>query len=377
MRRDFRWRLGASMFLTMAVAAPVGSALASCRDSSISGSFDSVPDVDAIFAEYSVDGSPGAAVMVICNGEVVHSAGYGAANLSDGSPLRSSTPVRLGSVSKAFTAMAVIILEERGDLEFDSDVTEWVPELARFDGITVRHLLNHTSGLPDYYDDSPLEAIATATDRDAPFQNAEAVSVYENWGEPLFSPGERFAYSNPGYEVLALIVERVSGMTFAEFLDVEIFAPLGMSTASVRYLPSTAVPGRAIGYSPRQQGEGWQENDDHWGNWLVGAGGVYASLDDLFLWDQALSSWTRAGKRTNEAFAPALLNDGTESPYGFGWNLWNRLDRRAIHHDGAWVGFRASLVRFPEEQLTVIVLSNASAAAAELADTTAAFFLDE
>ena len=332
--------------------------------------------MDAIFAEYAVAGSPGASAMVIRNGDVVHSAGYGAANLDDGSPLQPSTPVRLGSVSKAFTAMAIVILEERDELDYDSPVTEWVPELARFDGITVRHLLNHTSGLPDYYDDSPLEEIATAADRGTPLQNAEASSVYETWGEPVFSPGDRFEYSNPGYEVLALVVERMSGVTFGQFLEAQIFDPLGMATAAVRDQPSTVIPGRAIGYSPQEEANGWRENDDHWGNWLVGAGGVYASLNDLYQWDQALHAWAETGDRTTEAFAPARLNDGTESPYGFGWSLSDRLGRKAIHHGGGWVGFRTTLVRFPEERMTVIVLSNASANTGELADSTAAVFLE-
>ena len=351
-------------------------ALVSCGGAPETGTIDLGPEVDAIFAGYAVEGSPGASAMVIRDGAVVHSAGYGIANLSNGAPLQPSTPVRLGSVTKAFTAMAVVILEESGDLSYDSPVTEWVPELARFDGITVRHLLNHTSGLPDYYDGSPLEEMATAADRENPLQNAEAVSVYEAWGEPVFPPGDRHEYSNPGYEVLALIVERVSSMTFAQFLDTQIFDPLRMSTAAVRDQPSTVIRGRAIGYSPQQATEGWQEDDDHWGNWLVGAGGVYASLDDLYRWDQALHAWAETGDRTREAFAPARLNDGTESPYGFGWRVSDRLGREAIHHDGGWVGFKTSLVRFPEEGLTVIVLSNASADAGELADSTAAVFLN-
>ena len=242
-------------------------ALVSCGGAPETGTIDLGPEVDAIFAEFAVEGSPGASAMVIRDGAVVHSAGYGIANLSNGAPLQPSTPVRLGSVTKAFTAMAVVILEESGDLSYDSPVTEWVPELARFDGITVRHLLNHTSGLPDYYDRSPLEEMATAADREIPLQNAEAVSVYEAWGEPVFPPGDRYEYSNPGYEVLALIVERVSSMTFAQFLDTQIFDPLGMFTAAVRDQPSTVIPGRAIGYSPQQETEGWQEDDDHWGNW--------------------------------------------------------------------------------------------------------------
>ena len=362
------------LWLAASAAAIVG--LESCAGAPTSRAIGSSPEVDAIFAEYAVEGSPGASTMVIRDGDVLHSAGYGAANLNDRSPLQPSTPVRLGSVSKAFTAMAIVILEESGNLTFDSPVLEWVPELARFEGITVRHLLNHTSGLPDYYEGSPLEEIATATDRDTPLQNAEALSVYETWGEPVFSPGHRFAYSNPGYEVLALIVERVSDMTFGQFLDANIFTPLSMSTAAVRDLPSTVVPGRAIGYSPREDGRGWEENDDHWGNWIVGAGGVYASLDDLYRWDQALYEWAETGERLTEALTPATLNDGTQSPYGFGWRLSDRLDRTAIHHGGAWVGFRTAIVRFPQERLTVIVLSNTSAPVGALADSTAAVFLE-
>jgi CubicO group peptidase (beta-lactamase class C family) len=334
--------------------------------------------VDSIFAEFAEEGSPGATVMVIRDGEVLHSAGYGAADLATGSPMLPSTPVRLGSVSKAFTAMAIVILEEKGHLGFDAPATEWVPELARFEGVTVRHLLNHTSGLPDYYDDeSPLQEIAMGDGRASPLQNAEAVSVYETWGDPVFPPGQRFEYSNPGYEVLALIVERISGRTFAQFLDTEIFAPLGMTTAVVRELPSTEIPGRAIGYAPPEDGGGWRESDDHWGNWLVGAGGVYASVEDLYHWDQALYRWAETGERTEEAFAPTRLNDGTESEYGFGWNLSDLLDREAIHHNGGWVGFRTSLFRFPREGLTVIVLSNASAETEELALATASVFLDQ
>ncbi len=313
--------------------------------------------------------------MVIRDGAVIHSRGYGLADLVDTRSLQPSTPVRLGSVTKAFTAMAIVILEESGDLTYDAPVTDWVPELARFEGITVRHLLNHTAGLPDYYGESPLEELATAPARETPLANAEAATVYETWGEPVFPPGDRYEYSNPGYEILALIVERASGMTFGQFLDVHIFDPLGMSTAVVRALPETVVPKRAIGYSPQEDAEGWRENDDHWGNWLVGAGGVYASLNDLYWWDQALYEWAETGERLTEVLSPATLSDGTQSPYGFGWRVSDRLGHAAIHHGGSWVGFRTSIVRFPEERLTVIVLSNATAAAGRLADSVAAIFL--
>ena len=331
--------------------------------------------VEEVFAEYTAEGSPGATVMVVRDGNVLHSAGYGLADIENGLAMEPTTPVRLGSVSKAFTAMAIVILEEQGRLTYDSPATEWVPEIARFPGVTVRHLMNHTAGLPDYYDDSsPLEELGTAEGREAPLRNAEAAAVYESWGEPVFAPGERFEYSNPGYELLALIVERISGLTFGEFLGAELFQPLGMRTAVVRELPSTRISRRAIGYSP--DGGDWVENDDHWGNWLVGAGGVYASLEDMYLWDQALHEWADTG-RMSEAFAPATLNDGTESDYGFGWNVRDLLDREAVGHTGGWVGFRTAFFRFVGEDLSVIVLTNSSAEAGELALQTAGLYLTD
>lgn len=334
--------------------------------------------VDDVFAQFDAEGSPGAAVLVVRAGEVLHAAGYGMASLEDGARIEPSTPVRLGSVSKAFTGMAIVILAEQGLVDFDARATEWIPELSRFPDVTVRHLLHHTSGLPDYYsDESSLEQIATSSARDTPLQNAEAAAVYRTWGEPVSVPGEEYAYSNPGYELLALIVERASGMTFAEFLDAEIFTPLNMETAVVRDLPTTVIPGRAIGYSRTDDGEGWQETDDHWGNWLVGAGGVYASIEDMYKWDQALYEWAESGERTAQAFAPAVLNDGSVSDYGFGWAVSDLLQRPAIHHNGGWLGFRTSFFRFPEEPLSVIVLSNASADTAELAATTARLYLED
>jgi len=335
------------------------------------------PRVDALFADFVVSSSPGAAAMAIRDGEVLHASGYGLTELGGGPTLKRTTPFRLGSVSKQFTAMAIMILEEQGELSFHDLATDWVPELGRFPGIRVSHLLHHTSGLPDYYDlpDERFQEVS-GEDGDPLLTNEDAVSIYEGWGEPLFEPGERYRYSNPGYEMLALIVERVSGETFGAFLAENIFEPIGMGTAIVRDRPEVVIPGRAVGYRPGDEKGEWIENDDHFGNWLVGAGGVYASLDDLFIWDQALYTEAIVEKETlDEAFAPAVLNDGSLSEYGFGWNLGDRLDHRAVHHSGGWVGFRTCIIRFLDERLTIIVLSNASADAGELADEVAEFFL--
>jgi CubicO group peptidase (beta-lactamase class C family) len=330
---------------------------------------------DALFDAFTVPGSPGATAMVIRDGEIIHANGYGLAELSSGRTLKRITPVRLASVSKQFTCMAVMMLKERGELAFDDPVTKWVPELARFPGIRVHHLMQHTSGLPDYYE-LPDETFqqAGAADGDPLLTIEDAVKIYERWGEPIFKPGERFEYSNPGYEMLAIIVQRISGQSFGAFMDANIFEPLGMSTTVVSERPTVKIPDRVVGYRP--EGGGWVEDDEHFANWMVGAGSMYASIDDLYLWDQALYTETLVSKETlDEAFASAKLNDGSSSDYGFGWGVSDRLGRRAVHHGGSWVGFRTCIIRFLDERLTVIVLSNASADANGLADELAEWFL--
>lgn len=187
------------------------------------------------------------------------------------------------------------------------------------------------------------------------------MAAFETWGEARFEPGERFEYSNPGYEVLAIIIERVSGLSYADFLDTAIFDPLRMVTAVVRADPDTQIPGGAIGYD-RTPG-GWVESEEHWANGLLGAGGVYASLEDLFRWDQALADTTLAGRKAlEEAFSPPTLGSGAPGPYGFGWMVTDLIGEPAFHHTGSWVGFRAAIVRFAHERLTVVVLGNSAMA---------------
>ncbi len=326
--------------------------------------------IDEIFSDFSSEDSPGATAMLIQNGEVVHAAGYGLADRESNRVLTRRTPLRLGSVGKQFTSMAIMILADRGLLAFDDPVTKWVPELERFPGIQVQHLLRHTSGLPDYYrvPDETFLGVADS-DGDPALTHQDAITIYETWGEPVFPPGDQYRYSNPGYEALAVIVERVSGLSLGQFLEENVFEPLGMETAVVRDRPDLNIPDRAVGYRPGRFGLGWVEEDDHFLNWLLGAGGVYCSLDDMFLWDQALYTDTLVSPEIMDlAFSPTTLNDGTLSAYGFGWNVGDRRGRRAVHHGGSWVGFRATIVRFVEDATTVVVLSNASASAGDLAN---------
>ncbi len=315
---------------------------------------DAAAQVDALFAPFTTGESPGAAVMVIRDGEVLHAGGYGYADLERKIPITPQTAFRLASVSKQFTAMAVMILAERGQLSYDDPLVKYLPELARFgDSITLRNLLTHTGGLPDYYD--VLEAASTEHMPDT----EEAMEFLAAWDEAaLFAAGERYEYSNPGYEMLALVVERVSGQRFGQFLEDNIFRPLGMNHTVVRDSTEPEIANRALGYS-RADGS-FALDDDHVLNHLVGSGLMYSTVEDLALWDQALYTDTLVQPATlEEAWSPVRLANGEEYPYGFGWRLgrYGGLGRR-LAHAGGWVGFSTFIVRYPERRFSVIVLSN-------------------
>jgi len=311
--------------------------------------------VAALFEDYTVDESPGAAVMVVEDGEILFEGGFGLANIQSGTPITTESALRLASVSKQFTAMAIMILSERGQLAYDDKLTQYLPELERFgDGITLRHLLNHAGGLPDYYDVLEEEVGDSMPDTEA------AMKFLAGWGESLFAAGDRYEYSNPGYEMLALVVERASGQVFGRFLEDNIFVPLGMKdTFTVaRDNSEPEIRNRALGYS--RADDSFALDDDHVLNHLLGAGGIYSTVEDLFLWDQALYTEKLVRRSAlEEAWSEATFNNGEHAPYGFGWRLepYGALGQR-LSHAGGWVGFSTFIVRYPEHRFSVIVLSN-------------------
>jgi CubicO group peptidase (beta-lactamase class C family) len=308
--------------------------------------------VDRLFSEWQSRGSPGAAVIVIRDGIVLKKAGYGLADLERGVPIGTDTAFRLGSVSKQFTAMAVMMLQEEGRLEYDEPITRYLPELSRFgDGITIRHLLTHTAGLPDYYDVFvELSGVARPHTR-------HALKLYSLWGEPSFAPGERYEYSNPGYEILALTIEEASGQSYSEFVEGRIFAALGMKSSVVFDERAPSMAKRAFGY--RKDGDSFLIDDDDPLNYVIGSGGIYSTVEDLYLWDQALYGEQLVSRETlEEAFRPVRLNDGKEYPYGFGWGLEEHLGRRRVSHGGSWVGFHNFSSRYVDDGFSVFVLSN-------------------
>ncbi len=317
--------------------------------------------IDAAVGQHVADAEgPGIAAMVIRAGVVVHAKGYGIADLESKRPITRTVPFRLASVTKQFTCMAIMKLAEEGRLSIDDAAVDYLPTLARFGrGVTIRHLMHHTSGLPEYYAElERLQYQLPSADDDPLLTAVDASKVYESWGEPLFEPGVRFAYSNPGYEQLALIVEAVTGQSFGRYLRDAVLRPSGMLTATVRDRPEVTIAHRAVGYAPGEQGK-FVENDDHPGNWIVGAGGLYASLDDLYFWDRALAHNSIVShEMLNSAYTTATLTNGDATGYGYGWAVDEHNGHRRVSHGGAWVGFRTHISRYLDDDVTIVVLSN-------------------
>lgn len=307
--------------------------------------------VDELFNVLAEGAQPGAAVMVIKDGEIVHARGYGLANLDTAMPIDADTAFRLGSVSKQLTALAIMQLAEQGQLSFDDLVGKYVPELAVYEGVTLRHLMTHTGGLPDYYD-----VIDTT---EGMHSNADAAKLLGEMASPVFPPGDHYEYSNPGYDVLANVVEAVTGLSLAEYSKQNIFEPAGMTATVIHDHHRPKVANRAIGYDATD--EGFVLNDEDPLNGIVGSGGVYSTLNDMYRYDQALYGDTLVSQAMLEqAWTSATDASGKPIGYGFGWRLDDYRGHRRVFHGGSWIGFRALFARYPDDGLSIVMLSNRS-----------------
>jgi CubicO group peptidase (beta-lactamase class C family) len=250
-------------------------------------------------------------------------------------------------VTKQFTAASILLLAEDGRLKLDDPVRKWFPSLPKAaEPITIRHLLTHTSGLIDYEDVIPETFKPQLHD-------ADVLRLLESQDRTYFKPGSSYRYSNSGYALLALIVERASGRTFATFLRERIFQPLGMTNTVAYEEGISTVSNRAFGYT-REQGR-WGRTDQSQTSAVLGDGGIYSSIDDLAKWDAALYDGRLLRPSSLQAaFTPATRTDDPEVEYGFGW----RITGETLWHSGETVGFRNVIVRDPKRHLTVVVLTN-------------------
>lgn len=300
--------------------------------------------IDALFQAY--DGKvPGAALMVIHQDQPIIVRTYGLADVERKVPVTVQTNFRLASVTKQFTAMAVMLLVERGGLTYETSLQAIFPDFPAYGKqITIRHLLQHTSGLVDYEDLIPDTATTQVLDSDVLRMMKSRDSTY-------FPPGTQFRYSNSGYAVLAMIVERLSGKRFAQFLQEEIFQPLVMVNTVAFEQGISTVPNRAFGY--HIQDDSIVFSDQSLTSAVLGDGGIYSSVADLFKWDQALYTEKLVRWSTlQEAFKPGLEH------YGFGWYCDTFQGKRRVYHTGSTCGFRNVIMRFPDERLTIIILTN-------------------
>lgn len=333
----------------------------------------SKPDqVDALFARWNRADTPGAAVEVIRDGKRVYRRAFGMADIEQQRPITPTTAFDVASLSKQFTAFAVLLLAQDGKLSLDEDVRHYLPELPDFGQvIRVRHLLNHTSGLRDQWN---LLVLAGWRMEDV-ITDDDVMRLLRRQRGLNFAPGSEFEYSNSGYSVLASLVERVSGKSLAAFSRQRIFAPLGMKHSFFHEQYFTLVRGRAQSYQPAP-GSGYEGLALSYST--VGPSGLFTTADDLVLWERNFTDARVGGKQLlAQMQTPAQLTDGTTIDAGDGVFVGNYRGLKTIDHTGSMGGFRSYLLRFPEQQLSIVIVANgADLQPARLGERIADIYLD-
>jgi CubicO group peptidase (beta-lactamase class C family) len=317
--------------------------------------------VDSIFAHYAKNPSPGCAVGVTREGELALNRNYGFADLEHKTPIGPETRFYLASLSKQFTAMSVVLLARDGKVSLDDDVRKWVPEVPQFGAtITLRHLLNHTSGLRDYL---TLLAV-TGWPSDGTLTEQQFLELIKRQRALNFEPGEQFLYSNTGYVLLSIVVHRASGQSLRDFAEARIFAPLGMTHTEFRDDHAIAIPSGARGYAAA--GAKFVLDEPHLD--VVGDGGMFSTIDDLAKWDRNFYSGSVGGLDGVALLQKPTRLNGTDSiPYALGLTIGTLRGLRTLSHSGAYGGYRATYLRFPDQRVSVITLCNVASAPLNIA----------
>jgi CubicO group peptidase (beta-lactamase class C family) len=314
--------------------------------------------VDEVFQDLTAAGSPGCALAVFRGGQIIYEKGYGLANIEENVAISPKSVFDIGSTSKQFTATSILLLEKAGKLSIDDDVHKYIPELPDYGKkITILNLLNHTSGLRDYltlFDITGVNVDSVTTDEDA-------LALIVRQKGLNFAPGSEYLYSNTGFFLLSVIVQRVSGKTLRDFAAENIFSPLEMSHTQFRNNHRLPVPERAMAYDENEKKDGFTLNVSYFEQ--LGDGAVHTSVEDLLKWDENFYSGKVGGKiLLAELQETAKLNDGKKLNYAKGIVVSDYRGLRTVSHGGSWGGYRAQLMRFPDQHFSVATLCNLGSA---------------
>ena len=310
-------------------------------------------DIDAIFSEWNAPDSPGCAVLITVDGDPLYRRGHGLASLEHGAPITSATVFNVGSISKQFTAMAILLLEDEGQLTLDDDIRRYVPELPDLGTpMTIGHLLTHTSGLREQ---SHLLALAGWRDGDVVAER-DVLDLVTRQRALDFAPGEDFQYNNTGYTLLASTVRRVSGLPLRTYTDQRILKPLGMAQTFFNDDHTTIVRHRADAYGPGPDGRlyRWMPASDH-----VGPTNLFTSVEDLVRWsDNFVRPRVGSPRLIERLTTPGRLNDGRLHGYACGLEIGRYRGLRLVSHGGIQHGYRARLALYPDQRFAVAILAN-------------------
>ena len=317
--------------------------------------------LDSLYAQQKFNGN----ILIAEKGEIIYNRSYGLANETTKEKLNPNSVFELASCSKQFTAMGIVILKEKGKLNLDDKITKYIPELANYKEISVRNLLHHTGGLPDY-----MPIMDTVWDKSKIATNRDVIEVFSKYNpKALFAPNSKHEYSNTGYTLLATIIERSSGQPYAEFLEENIFKPLKMKNSFIynRRLSPKKVKNYALGYLYIKSQNKYILPDDYektkmvfWLDGVVGDGTVNSTVIDLLKWDRALyTPQLVSNESLKEIFANGILNDGSVGKHGFGWRMMDTKEfGRIARHSGGWPGYMTYIERDTDFDKTIIILQN-------------------
>jgi len=326
---------------------------------------DNVQKIDSLLTSFFNNGNLNGNVLIAEKGNIIYKKSFGFSNEATKEKLNENSIFELASVSKQFTAMAIVILKENGKLNYEDKISKYIPELSNYPHITIRNLLNHTGGLPDY-----MEIMDSTFDKNKIATNKDIISTFAKLKpQVLFEPETKWEYSNTGYAILASIIEKISGMTYGDYLVKAIFKPLKMTNTFVyrrRYAPQK-VANYAYGYVYSDSLKKYYLPDDLakskmvvWLDGIVGDGTVNSTVIDLLKWDRAMYTEKLISKESkNEIFTSSKLNDKSKTDYGFGWFVEdNGVYGNLVQHTGGWPGYMTFIERHIQNDKTIIVLLN-------------------